>query len=131
MRQPLPALSVRQPWADLIVWGIKDVENRSWPTPFRGRLLIHAGRRVDREAIARLERRFGVVLPAGYEPRRGVLLGSVEVVDCVDAHPSRWFQGPWGFLLRAPRELPRPVPCRGRLGIFHLDPDEAGGEVAL
>jgi hypothetical protein len=127
MRQPLPALSVRQPWADLIVWGVKDVENRSWPTAFRGRLLIHAGRRVDADAVERLERRYGVVLPAGWQPRRGVLLGTVEIIDCVDRHASRWFQGPWGFLLHDPRELPRPVPWRGRLGLFGV-PWEALGE---
>jgi hypothetical protein len=35
-------LSVRQPWASLIVNGFKDVENRTWPTRYRGRILVHA-----------------------------------------------------------------------------------------
>lgn len=35
-------LSVRQPWAWLMVNNLKDVENRSWYTKFRGRLYIHA-----------------------------------------------------------------------------------------
>jgi len=39
----LPALSVRQPWAWLIVSGLKDIENRPRPTHYRGPLLIHAG----------------------------------------------------------------------------------------
>lgn len=38
-----PALTIKQPWAALIIAGIKDVENRSWTTPHRGLLLIHAG----------------------------------------------------------------------------------------
>ena len=38
----MKTLSVRQPWANLIVRGIKDIENRSWKTNFRGRILIHA-----------------------------------------------------------------------------------------
>ncbi|WP_289241690.1 ASCH domain-containing protein [Delftia sp.] len=39
----IPALSIRQPWAWLIVHGYKDIENRDWHTPFRGNLLVHAG----------------------------------------------------------------------------------------
>jgi hypothetical protein len=42
----MKTLTVRQPWASLIVTGAKDVENRSWPTSYRGTLLIHAGVRL-------------------------------------------------------------------------------------
>jgi hypothetical protein len=45
------ALSVRQPWAWAIVSGYKDVENRSWPTNYRGTLFIHAGQRLDRAGL--------------------------------------------------------------------------------
>ena len=44
----IPALSIRQPWAWLIVHGFKDIENRDWPTNFRGRLLVHAGQTMAR-----------------------------------------------------------------------------------
>ena len=44
MKAPLKALSIRQPWAWLIVNGFKDVENRNWRTHWRGRLLIHASK---------------------------------------------------------------------------------------
>ena len=44
----IPALSIRQPWAWLIVNGFKDIENRDWPTNFRGRLLVHAGQTMAR-----------------------------------------------------------------------------------
>ncbi len=40
--KPLRVLSLRQPWAWLIVNGYKDIENRSWRTNHRGPLLIHA-----------------------------------------------------------------------------------------
>lgn len=36
------AISMHQPWASLLVYGIKRIEGRSWPTTFRGRLWIHA-----------------------------------------------------------------------------------------
>ena len=39
---PAPCLSIRQPWAWLIAHGWKNIENRTWPTGYRGRFLIHA-----------------------------------------------------------------------------------------
>lgn len=116
----LPTLTVRQPWADLILSGVKDVENRSWPTRHRGGLLVHAAARVDRAAIERLERELGVVLPRDYEPRVGVILGAVEVVDCVSRSDSPFFTGPYGFTLRNPRRFDEPIPYRGRLGIYRI-----------
>ncbi len=47
----MKAISIHQPWADLIVFGHKDIENRSWTTRYRGRMLIHAGLTVDRDAV--------------------------------------------------------------------------------
>ena len=44
----MKALSIRQPWAWLIVHGRKDIENRSWRTKFRGRFLVHAAQGMTR-----------------------------------------------------------------------------------
>ena len=41
----MKVLSLLQPWASLVVMGIKTVETRSWSTNYRGSLLIHAGLR--------------------------------------------------------------------------------------
>ncbi len=43
----LQAISIRQPWAWLVVNGYKDIENRDWKTDYRGRILIHVGRQMD------------------------------------------------------------------------------------
>ena len=94
------------------------MENRRWRSGFRGHVLVHAGRTVDRTGVAEAERRFGVVLPPDYRPRRGAVLGMVEIVGCVDAHPSPFFLGPWGFLLRKPVDFEEPIPFPGRLGFF-------------
>lgn len=40
----MKALTVSQPWANLIASGLKFVENRTWPTSYRGPLAIHAGK---------------------------------------------------------------------------------------
>jgi hypothetical protein len=45
----LKALSIKQPWASLIVNGHKDIENRDWPTNLTGPVLIHAGKRFDED----------------------------------------------------------------------------------
>ena len=43
----MKAISVKQPWASLIISGIKDIENRKWKTNYRGRVLIHASNSTD------------------------------------------------------------------------------------
>ncbi len=45
------ALTLHQPWATLIALGVKTVETRSWATPYRGRLLIHAARGVEPTSV--------------------------------------------------------------------------------
>jgi hypothetical protein len=135
--EPLVALTIKQPWASLIVLGIKDIENRSWPTRRRGRFLVHASKAVDRREIARAREIIDRTSTLRDEPaieavfdldrlreRAGGILGSVELVDCHDAHPSPWFQGPYGFSLRAPAILPF-TPLIGRLNFFPVPDDVA------
>ncbi|RWR79401.1 RNA-binding ASCH domain-containing protein [Cinnamomum micranthum f. kanehirae] len=45
-----PCLTMHQPWASLLVYGIKHIEGRSWPAPLRGRLWIHAAGKVPDSA---------------------------------------------------------------------------------
>jgi len=109
------ALSVRTPWAWLIVADHKDVENRTWTTDYRGPLLIHAGYTVDPNGFAVAER-FGVDVPP--DPPRGGLIGVVELVDIRESAESPWHSpGHKAWLLANPRPLPF-TPCRGRLGLF-------------
>lgn len=128
----MKALSIRQPWAWLIVHGYKPVENRTWRTSYRGPLLIHAAQKFDHEGWdwVRAESSFyrsadmrqveaGIRLAGG-------IIGSAELCDCTD-HPqqpgggtlSPWFFGPHGLWLRDPEPLPF-VPLRGQLGLFEV-----------
>ena len=114
----MKCLSVKQPWAALIVSGIKDVENRSWPTSYRGRILIHAAKQPDRLAV--LPKFKGTVLPR-VEGVYGAIIGSVEVVDCVRDHASRWAQpDQWHWLLRD-AEPCIPVPYTGSMKLFDVE----------
>jgi hypothetical protein len=119
------ALSVRQPWAWLILHGGKDVENRTWVTKVRGPILIHASAGMTREEYE-YARRFADFVnghtcrfPAIDELQLGGIVGSVEIVDCVPWSRSLWHEdGLTGFVLRSPKVLPF-APCKGRLGFFH------------
>ncbi len=112
------ALSIKQPWAALVLHGLKTIEVRKWATRRRGLILIHAARIAD-------ERREGWnLLPedaVAAAERRGGILGAVELVDCI-TYRSRaafakdqakhrnqpdWFQEPalYGFVFRNPRLL--------------------------
>jgi hypothetical protein len=92
-------LSIRQPWAHLITQGSKDIENRSWRTKYSGAFLVHASLTVDREGC--LKHRLA---PAKLES--GGVVGIADIVDCVTEHPSKWFEGPYGFVLKNRRPLP-------------------------
>jgi len=109
----MKVLSIRQPWAFLILTGGKDIENRSWNTKFRGRFLIHASKRVDRAAIAKF-------VENGGNPDdliHGAVIGSAELVDVVKQSDSKWFEGPFGFVLKDVKpERIRWV--KGQLGFF-------------
>lgn len=120
---PRVALSIRQPWSFFIVHGFKDVENRTWRTSFRGRVLIHAGSKHDRldedgEEFIReaLGRPYPRKLNENHAPMGGIV-GVAEIVDCVDFVDSPWFGGPFGFVLRNAKPLPF-VPLPGKLGFF-------------
>lgn len=111
-----------QPWAALIVHGRKDIENRSWPTRFRGPVLIHAGKKLDLDAQDDLDAGMHPVTGDYFDKDgltfdRGGIVGVAEIVDCVTSSRSPWFVGEYGFLIRNARPLPF-MPCRGALGFF-------------
>lgn len=120
----MKALSIRQPYAWLIVNGHKDIENRTWRTPFRGRVLIHAGitypKRDYAEDFVSHTRYYG-----SYPEREqmiGGIVGVATIIDCVSHSDSRWFNGPYGFVLANAKPLPF-VPCKGALSFFNVPDD--------
>lgn len=126
----LPVLSIRQPWAWSIATIGKDIENRTWPTKFRGEFLIHAGKGCTQNeyldardfalsAVGQEYRNKGIRFPGWKELDRGGIVGIAEIVDCVQASESKWFMGKYGFVIRNARPLPF-VPCNGALGFFRL-----------
>ena len=112
------ALTLRQPWASAVVRLGKDVENRTWTTPYRGLLAIHAGKGVDSSAPPRVAEALEQRLPSG------CVVAVVELYDIVRDSRSEWArEGEYHWLLRGVRELSVPVPCKGRLMLFKLPED--------
>lgn len=121
------ALTIKQPWAELIAMGEKRVENRTWWTRYTGPILIHAA--ASRGTVD------GVDWVDAVDPSRcefGKIIAVAELKGCVahaliptlrgtanewlDSHP--YAEGPWCWVLANVRRLSSPIPCRGRLGLW-------------
>jgi hypothetical protein len=121
------ALTVKQPWADLIAMGVKDVENRTWapnPRAVGCLLLIHAGASQDRGAYSLPQVR--AALPTGYTPVLGAVVATVRLaaVHRCDGGCSPWADP--GVIHWQPSEVRRlagPVPARGMLSLWTPEDD--------
>lgn len=129
----MKALSIRQPWAWLILNAGKDIENRDWHTRVRGRVLVHAGKGMTRDEYESCDESLflhpEIELPPYEALERGGIVGSVEIVDCVTESDSEWFFGRYGFVLREPKVLPF-RPFRGALGFFDVEAVLLGAEMS-
>jgi hypothetical protein len=125
-----PALSIRQPWAELIVRGYKDVEVRTWCDPYRGPIWLHTGSKLDEVAFEYFQ--MGAVFTGG-------LVGIAELTGIRpltrdlyeswrDRHrdfapfPSR--RDLYGWILSDVKRLRHPRKCKGSLGLFQVETSE-------
>jgi hypothetical protein len=115
----LPALGIRQPWVELVLRGIKTIEVRVVPTNVRGTIYLYASRTPGEGEIVERAARMHKV-EAGTLPR-GVLAGTVELVDCrlctaADATnacvPVDVLRGKYGWVLANPQRLKEPLKPR-------------------
>lgn len=139
-------LTLKQPWASLVVFGPKDIENRSWCNEIvtreligkQRRLLIHAAASETRDYYAEATRQAldidpSLVIPPQKEQPHGVLLGFCQVTGLLKPKqweksrekrlrgPTRWhFEGQYGWVLGPRTALPAPVPAKGSLQLWKL-----------
>lgn len=139
----MKALTVCQPYARLITIGAKRVENRTWYTPFRGALLIHAGK--SRDWLDGDEEGRYAADPLEF----GFIVGRCRVVHClgtsgieINARTSAFYQallspahrehvnGPWCLVLDSIVRFAEPLPWRGAQGLFDV-PDDVVARLAV
>ena len=122
----MKALSLRQPWAELILQGRKTIETRTWNTQFRGRFYIHAAKSVNKLWCEL----FGI-----QNSVTGMLVGSAELVEVKEynslaqwaadnekhcCHLDIWTKKRYGFVLKKVQRI-KSVPCKGKLNFFEVD----------
>lgn len=144
------ALTVNQPYADAIVKGIKKYETRSRRTNIRGRVAIHAGKKILKspglfrrlwELLGGDTAQYGGSwlhhLESGVRSKRfGAVIGTVEIVDCVPIEEivdklseterllGDYSPGRFAWVLKNPRKFSTTIPARGQLGFWEWTPPE-------
>lgn len=126
----MKVLTIKQPWATLIMQKNKRFEFRSWQTKYRGKLLIHAGKEIDKEAVKRLAKYLPKELP------QGKILGKVTLVDCIkitpefkekllkensDIYTKSSFQETYGWQLEDIHAFDEPIDAKGHLSLWEYD----------
>ncbi|RYZ30881.1 MAG: ASCH domain-containing protein [Chitinophagaceae bacterium] len=129
------ALSLLQPWASLVVMGLKTIETRSWQTAHRGSLLIHAslGRKGK---ILSAEPPFSRYIPDFDALPFGAIVGEVQVEEIVPVETlfysdaklaaltleekafGDYSSGRYAWLLSEPIMFDEPIPVKGGLGVW-------------
>jgi len=127
----MKVITVKQPWATLIAKGYKEYEFRTWKTSYRGDLLIHAGKGIDKDAMKRFEH-------LNLEYPSGCIIAKVKLTDCIYvddnfksevvpknplvyrgiATKSSW-EG-FGFKLEEVQEIPH-IKVNGKLSLWEYD----------
>lgn len=132
----MKALSIKEPYATLIVKGIKKIETRSYKTNYRGPLLIHASKsKVEKDILANKEL---VSLFDFEELSYGEIIGKCEIIDCIymdekfleeiKKHKVEYICGDYklgryAWVLDKVEKLEK-IPVRGNLGLWNYDFDK-------
>ncbi|MBS3141287.1 ASCH domain-containing protein [Candidatus Woesearchaeota archaeon] len=121
----MKSLSIKQPWAELIMQGKKSIELRKWKTSFKGEFYVHASGNQDEEQMKRFNLKD---LP------RQAIIGKITLVEVKKYENEQEFLkdknkhqaekmefGSYGFILENPVRLEKPIKQKGQLGFFEVD----------
>lgn len=72
----MKAITIKQPFASLIAEGIKKYEFRTWKTNYRGKILIHAGKGINKDALKKYEN-------LNLEYPSGAIIAVADLTDCI------------------------------------------------
>ncbi len=142
MTKTIACLSIRQPWASLLVHGIKTIENRSFFCRNRELFGIHASKTWGKDEQAAYDHLLQIAIEMRDVRRqdiiyrskdmRGGFVGTANLRDCIGAEEwyehggwpfdgrKNWFVGPVGWFFTGARSFRVLVPYRGQQGIFRV-----------
>lgn len=130
----MKALSLREPWAALIVAGKKRIETRSWSTRYRGALYLHASAAKIDEKDPHIRRLLALIpgVPMQYGhvvcqcrlaaclPMDNVFLAAIERYP-IERLCGEYAPGRFAWILEDVEPLARPVPAKGMLGLWEWE----------
>ena len=125
----MKVLTIKEPWASLIIEGYKKYEFRSWKTNYRGKILIHAGMSIEKEILERFKN-------YDIDVQKGMIIGEAELVDCIKVTPE--FQNEliktdktvygrsnhaedYAWKLENVVKYDKPIPAKGQLGLWNYE----------
>jgi len=123
----MKVISIKQPWAYLIIKKRKKYEFRTWKTKYKGEILIHASKTIDKEAV----KRFNLNIK---DLETGKILGITNITDCIvltkelkeellKKEPEIYKNskiGEYAFKLENTKEFDIKKELKGKLGIFNI-----------
>ncbi len=124
----MKCLSLKQPYAELIISGKKTIELRKWNTKFRGEFLVHASKKINKEAAERNNIDYTKLVTGGIIGK--VTLYDVKVYENKNSFlkdknkhlaPPDFKNYRFGFLVKNPRRFKKPILIAGKLRFFDVD----------
>lgn len=127
----MKVITIKQPFATLIAEGLKEYEFRTWKTKYRGEILIHAGKGIDKKAMKKFEH-------LHLEYPSGCIIAKANLTDCIKIdeekrkmlakknslvysgvikHPE--WEG-YGFQLENIKKIV-PIPVNGKLSLWNYE----------
>jgi len=125
----MKVLTIKEPWASLIINGYKEYEFRSWKTNYRGKILIHAGLSIEKEYTYKFK-------DYGLEYTSGAIIGEVTLVDCIlvdenfndelyKINPLVYQKSKhtrnYAWKLENVIKYEEPIYCKGQLGLWNFE----------
>ena len=126
----MKAISLLQPWATLVVMGVKKIETRNWGTKHRGTILIHASQGKAGSIFA-ADAPFKKYIPDFKKLPFGAIIGEATIADVIRIEDLEmnddiinrltmeekafgdYSEGRYAWMLEDAVEFTRPIPARG------------------
>lgn len=125
----MKVLTIKEPWASLIIEKYKKYEFRSWKTNYRGKILIHAGLSVEKDMMKRFKD-YDITINPGFIIGEATLTNCIKVnnefseelrkIDNIVYGRSNHSED-YAWMLEDVIKYDKPIPCKGKLGLWNYE----------